>query len=107
MNDQIHNINVIAKEKLPPPSVLKAILPLTDAARETVLSSRKDLMSILDRKDKRLIVVVGPCSIHDVEAAKDYANRLKELSIKTLIIILMNQAVLLQLLYTDQIILLK
>jgi 3-deoxy-7-phosphoheptulonate synthase len=61
---------------------LKAILPLTDAARETVLSSRKDLMSILDRKDKRLIVVVGPCSIHDVEAAKDYANRLKELSIK-------------------------
>jgi len=82
MNDQIHNINVIAKEKLPPPSVLKAILPLTDAARETVLSSRKDLMSILDRKDKRLIVVVGPCSIHDVEAAKDYANRLKELSIK-------------------------
>ncbi len=82
MNEQIHNINVIAKEKLPPPSVLKAILPLTDAARETVLSSRKDLMSILDRKDKRLIVVVGPCSIHDVEAAKDYANRLKELSIK-------------------------
>ena len=82
MNDQIHNINVIAKEKLPPPRILKAILPLTDAARETVLSSRKDLMSILDRKDKRLIVVVGPCSIHDVEAAKDYANRLKELSIK-------------------------
>ncbi len=82
MNNQIHNINVIAKEKLPPPRILKAILPLTDAARETVLSSRKDLMSILDRTDKRLIVVVGPCSIHDIEAAKDYANRLKELSIQ-------------------------
>ena len=61
---------------------MKAILPLTDAARETVLSSRKDLMSILDRTDKRLIVVVGPCSIHDIEAAKDYANRLQELSIQ-------------------------
>jgi 3-deoxy-7-phosphoheptulonate synthase len=39
-------------------------------------------MSILNRTDKRLIVVVGPCSIHDIEAAKDYANRLKELSIQ-------------------------
>ena len=80
MSDQIHNINVIAKEKLPSPKTIKAILPLTQSARETVINSRNALVSILDRKDKRLIVVVGPCSIHDLDAAKDYASRLKHLS---------------------------
>jgi len=80
MSDQIHNINVIAKEKLPSPKTIKAILPLTQSARETVINSRNALVSILDRKDKRLIVVVGPCSIHDLDAAKDYASRLKNLA---------------------------
>ena len=80
MSDQIHNINVIAKEKLPSPKTIKAILPLTQSARETVINSRNALVSILDRRDKRLIVVVGPCSIHDIDAAKDYASRLKHLS---------------------------
>ena len=71
MANQIHNINVIAKETLPSPKTIKAILPLTESARETVINSRNALVSILDRKDKRLIVVVGPCSIHDLDAAKD------------------------------------
>jgi 3-deoxy-7-phosphoheptulonate synthase len=53
---------------------------LTQSARETVFNSRNALVSILDRKDKRLIVVVGPCSIHDIDAAKDYASRLKNLA---------------------------
>ena len=80
MVNQIHNINVIAKETLPSPKTIKAILPLTQSARETVFNSRNALVSILDRKDKRLIVVVGPCSIHDIDAAKDYASRLKNLA---------------------------
>ena len=80
MANQIHNINVIAKETLPSPKTIKAILPLTQSARETVINSRNALVSILDRKDKRLIVVVGPCSIHDLDAAKDYAGRLKDLA---------------------------
>ena len=80
MVDQIHNINVIAKETLPSPKTIKAILPLTQSARETVIHSRNALVAILDRKDKRLIVVVGPCSIHDIDAAKDYAGRLKDLA---------------------------
>ena len=80
MANQIHNINVIAKEALPSPKTIKAILPLTQSARETVINSRNALVSILDRKDKRLIVVVGPCSIHDLDAAKDYAGRLKDLA---------------------------
>ncbi|MCK5904908.1 MAG: 3-deoxy-7-phosphoheptulonate synthase [Gammaproteobacteria bacterium] len=80
MTNQIHNINVIAKETLPSPKTIKAILPLIQSARETVFNSRNALVSILDRKDKRLIVVVGPCSIHDIDAAKDYASRLKNLA---------------------------
>ena len=65
---------------MPSPKTIKAILPLTQSARETVFNSRNALVSILDRKDKRLIVVVGPCSIHDIDAAKDYASRLKNLA---------------------------
>jgi 3-deoxy-7-phosphoheptulonate synthase len=80
MKNQIHNINVIAKEKLPSPKALKDTLPLTKKAIRTVLKTRRDLISILDDKDDRLVVVVGPCSIHDIDLAKDYANKLKELA---------------------------
>ena len=80
MKSKIHNINVVAKEKLPSPKALKDTLPLSNKARKTVLSKRKELMSILDGKDSRLVVVVGPCSIHDTDLAKDYASRLKDLS---------------------------
>ena len=80
MKSKIHNINVVAKEKLPSPKALKATLPLTRKASKNVLSKRNELMSILDGKDSRLVVVVGPCSIHDTDLAKDYASRLKNLS---------------------------
>jgi 3-deoxy-7-phosphoheptulonate synthase len=80
MTGQIHNINVVAKEKLPSPKALKATLPLSRAARKTVLQSRKSLMSILDGNDKRLVIVVGPCSIHDPDLAIDYAEHLQSLS---------------------------
>ena len=80
MREQIHNINVVAKEKLPSPKALKSTLPLSKVARNNVLGSRNNLMSILDGKDQRLVVVVGPCSIHDTELALDYAHRLKSLA---------------------------
>ena len=80
MKNQIHNINVLAKKKLPSPKDLKDTLPLTKKASRTVLKTRKDLISILDGKDDRLAVVVGPCSIHDIDLAKDYADKLKELA---------------------------
>ena len=80
MKSKIHNINVVAKEKLPSPKALKATLPLTRKASKNVLTKRNELMSILDGKDSRLVVVVGPCSIHDTDLAKDYAARLKNLS---------------------------
>jgi 3-deoxy-7-phosphoheptulonate synthase len=64
---------------MPTPSELHAKLPLSERAFATVMSGRAALRDILDRKDKRLFVVVGPCSIHDPEAGLDYARRLKAL----------------------------
>ena len=78
--DPVENLNVVAQELLPTPSQVREKLPLTDNARKTVLEGRKIVENILDRKDSRLFLVVGPCSIHDIDAAKDYAARLKKLA---------------------------
>ena len=51
-------------------------LPMSDAAIETVVKTRNEIINILNGSDNRLLLVVGPCSIHDVDAARDYANRL-------------------------------
>ncbi len=62
------------------PALLLHDLPLSDEQAEFVLRSRAEITAILDRTDTRLLVVVGPCSVHDPEAALDYARRLKQLS---------------------------
>lgn len=77
---EVNNINVISQELLPTPEQVKSVLPLTKAAEGTVLQGRKTLRRILDGQDPRLFVVVGPCSIHDVNAAKEYAHKLKRLA---------------------------
>ena len=59
-------------------SKLIADQPISDSSAELVYKSRESISKILAKVDKRLIVIVGPCSIHDTEAAKDYANRLIE-----------------------------
>jgi len=59
-------------------SKLIADQPISDSSAELVYKSRESISKILAKEDKRLIVIVGPCSIHDTEAAKDYANRLIE-----------------------------
>ncbi|MDP2324968.1 MAG: 3-deoxy-7-phosphoheptulonate synthase, partial [Gammaproteobacteria bacterium] len=61
----VYNINVSAQDVLPTPEEIKRRVPLTDRAEQTVLQGRHTLERILDRKDHRLMVVVGPCSIHD------------------------------------------
>ncbi len=63
-----------------PPAILLEELPLTREASYTVGRAREDLDGILLGRDDRLIVVVGPCSIHDEAAALDYARRLKPLA---------------------------
>jgi 3-deoxy-7-phosphoheptulonate synthase len=62
-----------------PPRALKAQLPMTPAAASAVVGGRQTIKAILDQKDVRLLVVVGPCSIHDVRGALEYAEKLKVL----------------------------
>ncbi|MDP6536440.1 MAG: 3-deoxy-7-phosphoheptulonate synthase [Gammaproteobacteria bacterium] len=76
------NLNIASNDALITPEQLKAELPLEGTALQSVQSSRETVFSILDRKDPRLFVVVGPCSIHDTEAAIDYAKWLKVLAEK-------------------------
>lgn len=80
MSNNVHNINVASEDVLATPAALKQRLPLTDALAEAVSESRQRVFDILDRRDHRLLVVVGPCSIHDPKAALDYATRLRELA---------------------------
>ena len=61
-----------------PPVFLEEELPLTEKASSTVFQARAEVTKILQGKDHRLLVVVGPCSIHDTKAAREYASRLKD-----------------------------
>lgn len=78
----INNVNVQSQQILSTPQTIKEEIPVPDDAVTTIVDGRKIVENILDRKDKRLLVVVGPCSIHDTEAAIDYAQRLSSLSKK-------------------------
>lgn len=76
----IDDLNVSSNETLITPAQLKREIPLTEAAQRTVAHGREVVRNILDGKDHRLFVVVGPCSIHDIKAAHEYAERLKALA---------------------------
>ena len=81
MDDKrIYNINVVSQDVLLTPEAVKERVPITRRAQATVLDGRQAVESVLDRSDHRLIVVVGPCSIHDPSAAMDYAQRLKRVA---------------------------
>jgi 3-deoxy-7-phosphoheptulonate synthase len=80
IQDQLQNVNVISSDLLATPEEVKRRLPLTAAAGDTVYRSREAVRAILERRDPRLFVVVGPCSIHDVAAAREYAGRLQALA---------------------------
>ncbi len=81
-NNGVEHINVESQNILTTPAELKAQLPLTPAATATVKAGRDAVRNILDGTDPRLLVVIGPCSIHDTKAAMDYAHRLKALNEK-------------------------
>jgi 3-deoxy-7-phosphoheptulonate synthase len=80
IQDRLQNVNVVSSDILATPEDVKRRLPLTEPAADTVFESRAAVRAILERRDPRLFVVVGPCSIHDVAAAREYAGRLKELA---------------------------
>ncbi len=73
------NVNITAIENLLPPIALLEKFPLTEAVKKTVSEARQAINKILNNKDDRVLVIVGPCSIHDTEAALDYASKLAPL----------------------------
>ncbi|MCK9283565.1 MAG: 3-deoxy-7-phosphoheptulonate synthase [Rhodocyclaceae bacterium] len=77
---QTENLNIESFTPMPTPEDVHARVPMSAAAEKTVVAGRRTLEAILDRRDPRLFVVAGPCSIHDADAGLDYARRLKQLA---------------------------
>jgi 3-deoxy-7-phosphoheptulonate synthase len=76
MRYQTDDLRIKDIREVIPPVQLHEALPITEAASETVHATRQEVQRILQGEDDRLIAIVGPCSIHDPEAARDYASRL-------------------------------
>jgi 3-deoxy-7-phosphoheptulonate synthase len=80
MEEILSDLNVETCTGLYSPAELIRDLPLTPNAFSSVIKGRKEIENILDKKDKRKIIITGPCSIHDYDSAIEYAHRLKKLS---------------------------
>ena len=76
----LENLNVVSQDTLLSPSRLHEEIPASERTTQTVGAARRTLAEILSGRDPRLLVVVGPCSIHDTAAALDFARRLKALA---------------------------
>ncbi|MDE1155636.1 MAG: 3-deoxy-7-phosphoheptulonate synthase [Acidobacteriaceae bacterium] len=72
-----NNLRIRSTKIVLPPVFLEEEMPVTDTASDTVFEARRQITEILNGKDDRLIAVVGPCSIHDTAAAREYAALLK------------------------------
>jgi len=74
------DINVVETRALPSPAALLAELPKTEAQAEFVTRTRREIHRLIFTDDKRFLLILGPCSIHDVAAGRDYARRLAALA---------------------------
>ncbi len=79
MNHQTDDLRIKEIKTVTPPAVLLEEIPVTEQAAETTYNTRQAIHNILTGDDGRLVVIAGPCSIHDVKSAKEYASRLKPL----------------------------
>ena len=79
-DNRVEDLNIESIVPLITPEQLKTDMPSSEAAVASVQNGRQVVRDILDRKDHRIFIVVGPCSIHDVDAAKEYAARLRDLA---------------------------
>src|SRR5436305_1123101 len=77
MHQPTSDLRIRAQKPLIAPAVLEDELPLSDAGAELVRTSRRNIAAIISGSDDRLLVVIGPCSIHDPPAALEYAQRLR------------------------------
>lgn len=79
MHHRTEDTRILEIREVSSPVVVHNELPITEAAAKTVFEAREAIHNILEGQDDRLLIVAGPCSIHDVEAAHDYARRLRTL----------------------------
>lgn len=77
----VDDLRIVAQKPLSSPAVLKKVLPLSEQGSEFIARARADIANIIHGDDKRLLVVTGPCSIHDPVAAIEYATKLKALQV--------------------------
>ncbi|ARD21573.1 MULTISPECIES: 3-deoxy-7-phosphoheptulonate synthase [Shewanella] len=77
--DTINNVHISSEKVLVTPAELKNELPLSDHAYQYILDARQTVADIVHKRDNRVLIVTGPCSIHDIDAAKEYALKLKKL----------------------------
>jgi 3-deoxy-7-phosphoheptulonate synthase len=77
--NELFNKHIKNIEALPVPASLHTSIPISPEAAEIIVKARKDVKKILDLEDKRLLAIVGPCSIHDTDQALEYARKLKTL----------------------------
>ncbi|GKW39952.1 3-deoxy-7-phosphoheptulonate synthase [Pectobacterium carotovorum] len=78
--DSLNNINISDEQVLITPDELKAKFPLNDAEQREIAQARSTIADIIHGRDDRLLIVCGPCSIHDTDAALEYARRLQSLA---------------------------
>ncbi|MGD8421353.1 MAG: 3-deoxy-7-phosphoheptulonate synthase [Gammaproteobacteria bacterium] len=78
--EKLENVNIKSEQLLITPEHLKLMLPISTEVSDHVREARKAVKAIVRREDPRLLVIMGPCSIHDPKAALDYAGRLKALA---------------------------
>ena len=77
--NQTYDVNIEEFKQIISPSSIKEEIPIADDIIKTIFAARNDLENILTKKDNRLLVISGPCSIHDTDAAIEYAQKLMEL----------------------------
>ena len=82
MLNKLFDANIENYHVLLTPQEVKSQLPLTELAKENVFKYRQEIRDILDLKDRRKFIVIGPCSIHNIDSALEYSQRLKKLSVQ-------------------------
>ncbi|WP_392561613.1 3-deoxy-7-phosphoheptulonate synthase [Orbus sturtevantii] len=80
LKDKLNNIRIKSEQRLITPDEIKKLYPLESGLENQIAESRQKIVDILERKDPRLLVVCGPCSVHDPKSAIEYAHKLKKLS---------------------------
>jgi 3-deoxy-7-phosphoheptulonate synthase len=78
MFQRTDDLRITQVRPLIPPAILLEEIPISDRASNVVANSRRVLADVLDRRDPRLVAIVGPCSIHDTGAAREYAEKLQK-----------------------------